>query len=451
MQSKISEEMAISIFLIVWNIFDVLVHVMNYMIELYRITGNIIGAIVAISALIKYIGDYRRHISIIGFFSIIIVNSFHAPLYGAEIAVAIFIGGSLFQIAKLAQIQYADDVKNTKYQKLVFSTWFAIAITILSQFIIFPVGSLNDSYGYQFMSVDQTDTTSELPVPQVSDGLLSAFFGLDNELPRRAMNFVPGAEGKDGMPVIFSEEVDLDSMQAGDFRVTTQSNETGYVHGVTLAPAIDEGELRTALLVGYYGSVEDPPILVEIVGNLYSIDRSVNFKGSSIDVIPLVDGPTLIFAEIVPESAWSVTIGRRPDRITFSGSGVPEMEDIRQVIRVAWAGGVELEDGREIDSSNLVHYTVTVEASNGSTREITPIAFGDLYDNDNNHLLCLDTDDLPISVAFQEGLLVDPNHDLNPETSIPITDTGGLAIATTGQVTTTGLVTIDKREETNHH
>jgi hypothetical protein len=89
---------------------------------------------------------------------------------------------------------------------------------------------------------------------------------------------------------------------------------------------------------------------------------------------------------------------------------------------VTWAGGVELENGNEIDSSNFIHYAVVVEDSNGLTREINPIAFADLYDNDNNHLLCLDAADLPISVTFQEGLLVDPNHDLNPETSVLIND-----------------------------
>jgi hypothetical protein len=420
---KISKEIAISIFLIVWNIFDVLVHVMNYMIEPYRLTGNVIGTIVAITALIKYIGNNRKYISIIGFISIIVVNLLHAPIYGAEIIVAIFIGVSLFLIAKLSQIQFGDKVKKTKNKKsVIYSAWFAIIIAFLSQFIIFPVGSLNDPYGYQFMSLEQTDTTIELSIPQESNGLLSAFFGLDNELPRRALNFVPDGEGMDGMPVIFSREVDIESMQAGDFRVTAQSGDVGYVHGVTLAPAIDEGELRTVLLVGEYGSLEDPPVLVEIVGNLYSIDKSVNFKGSSIVVIALEDGPTLISAEIVPESIWSRSIGKRPDRTTFSGSGIPEMEEIKQVIRVTWAGGVELENGNEIDSSNFIHYAVVVEDSNGLTREINPIAFADLYDNDNNHLLCLDAADLPISVTFQEGLLVDPNHDLNPETSVLIND-----------------------------
>jgi hypothetical protein len=396
---------------------------MNYMIEPYRITGNIIGLIVAITSLIKYIGNYRKYISIIGFISIIVVNLLHAPIYGAEIVVVIFIGVSLFLVAKLSQIQFGDKVKKTKNRKsVIYSTWFAIIIAILSQFIIFPIGSLNDPYGYQFMSVEQTDTTIELAIPQESNGLFSAFFGLDNDLPRRALNFVPDGDGLDGMSVIFSREVDLESVQAGDFRVTTQSGDVGYVHGVTLAPAIDEGELRTALLVGEYGSVQDPPVLVEIVENLYSMDKGINFKGSSIVVIPLEDGPTLILAEIVPESIWRRNIGKRADRTTFSGSGVPEREEIRQVIRVTWTGGVELENGNEIDGSNLMHYIVTVEAANGLTREISPIAFADLHDNDNNHLLCLDTFDHPISVRFQEGLLVDPNQDLNPETSVLITD-----------------------------
>ncbi|MHA3842447.1 hypothetical protein ACSMXM_14280 [Pacificimonas sp. ICDLI1SI03] len=51
-----------------------------------------------------------------------------------------------------------------------------------------------------------------------------------------------------------------------------------------------------------------------------------------------------------------------------------------------------------------------------------PVALADLGDGDNNHVLCLDTKDKPISAAFPAGILTDPNDDLNPDTSILVRD-----------------------------
>jgi hypothetical protein len=77
---------------------------------------------------------------------------------------------------------------------------------------------------------------------------------------------------------------------------------------ITLADSSpdDKGELRTALLVDHYGSIDDQPAKVEVIGNLLSIDNTLNFKRASIDVIPLEEGPTLVFAEVVPESEKEV-------------------------------------------------------------------------------------------------------------------------------------------------
>ena len=46
------------------------------------------------------------------------------------------------------------------------------------------------------------------------------------------------------------------------------------------------------------------PVNVDIVGNRYPLTASINFRDSSATVIPIEDGPTLIYAEIVPGSQW---------------------------------------------------------------------------------------------------------------------------------------------------
>ncbi len=269
-------------------------------------------------------------------------------------------------------------------------------------------------------SRDLADTTADANLPRESGGqsaeLLSAFFGLDNALPRTARLICRGAPGKDGMPVIFSTEIDHTTLQAGDFRVTTASGATGKMHCVTLLPATDAGELRTVLLVGEFGDAgTDPPVSVEIVGHIHSIDGIMDFRGARIDVTPLASGPSLVMAEIVDPAARDLGLGQR----RTDGSDCPS-EGIEQAVRVVWAGGVTLENGDEPGDAERDLYRVTVRAADGTEREITPAALADLGDGDNNHLLCLDTADTAVSVSFPEGILTDPNDDLNPATSVAV-------------------------------
>ena len=65
---------------------------------------------------------------------------------------------------------------------------------------------------------------------------------------------------------------------------------------------------------------------------------------------------------------------------------------------------------------------MTLQTVEGERREGVPVALADLGDGDNNHVLCLDTKDKPISAAFPAGILTDPNDDLNPDTSILVRD-----------------------------
>ena len=289
------------------------------------------------------------------------------------------------------------------------------------------VGCQGDNSELAFTSDEQTDSTPNTSLPREANGqsadLLSAFFGLDDNLPLMANRGIcDGAGGADGMPVVFSAEIDFDTMQAGDFQVTTASGKSGSLACVTLRPAIGEGELRTVLLAGDYGSADvDPPVTVKIVGNLHSLDQTLNFKGAEIAITPLEPGPSLVFAEVVPESSWH--LGRESDGSWGSSDGCPT-NGVAQIVRVAWAGGVTLENGDEPESGDSVGqlYKVTVESADGSTREVTPVALGDLHDGDNNHELCLDTAQRPLSVSFPAGILTDPNDDLNPPTSVEVTD-----------------------------
>lgn len=81
-----------------------------------------------------------------------------------------------------------------------------------------------------------------------------------------------------------------------------------------------------------------------------------------------------------------------------------------------------MENGDEPGESERQFYTVQVQAVDGTTRLIHPFALGDLEDGDNNHELCLDTEDTPLSVSFPADILIDPNRDLNPATAVEATN-----------------------------
>jgi hypothetical protein len=218
--------------------------------------------------------------------------------------------------------------------------------------------------------------------------------------------------------VIFSHELDLDTMQAGDFRIVAESGAVGLITCVTPAPAEDVGELRTILIAGELGSAEDQPVSVEIVGNLLSKDGQVNFLGTQVEVTPLEEGPTLVWAETVPEAHWD--LGKPATGLAFGGGdGCPL--GTRQVVRVTWAGGVTKPGGAEVDDIERAAYRVTVASGDGDEVELVPFALGDLGDGDNNHELCLDRAGSASRVSFPADLVTDPREDLNPATSIDVT------------------------------
>ncbi len=250
--------------------------------------------------------------------------------------------------------------------------------------------------------------------------LISAFYGLDSALPKRATDRVAcqGGGGGDGMPVIFSHEVDIKTLEPGDFKITTTSGAVKTVTCLTLAPADDPGELRTALLAGEYGSAMDQPVKVEVVGNVLSLDGVVNFKGASVAVTPLEAGPTMVWAEIVPQAQWE--LGRPATRLPWGGGERCPVGTV-QVVRVTWGGGITKPDGPDpADNKERELYKITIEGADGTTAGITPFALADLNDGDNNHLLCLDTTNKVKSVFFPAGYLTDPREDLNPDTTITL-------------------------------
>lgn len=234
-----------------------------------------------------------------------------------------------------------------------------------------------------------TSVPSKGPLPQPA--LLSAFFGLDDALPAQAFLLCTSAPGADGMPVVFSRRL-LADPDPEAFEVTRRSGTTTRAACATRAPARGADEGHTILLAGDFGDPTDPPVRVTIVDEV-TLDGDAPAKGLFVDVTALEEGPSLVLAS-----------AHAPGSID---SNCPE--DTRQIVQVAWAGGVTATS----DESHRRAYLVKVGGA-----ALAPFALGDLGDNDNYVHLCLDRDG-PITEVFAEAARVlDPRGDPNPQTRL---------------------------------
>lgn len=266
-------------------------------------------------------------------------------------------------------------------------------------------GNRNPREIYLSASVPDIDKTRETKI-------LTAFFGLDNGLSQRARAIYWNAAGQDGMPLVFSHELDPNTLEGSDFAVTSQDGTVFEVEAASFLPANEEFELRTVLLIGEYGNHPDnPPVSVEIVGDLMA-RTGQNFKGDSISVIPLEEGPVLSYAEYftIDEDYPYIESG--------DGCDCPK-EETQLVVKAVWSGGVRAVNGEELGENEKDDFIVTLVQGEDTLR-VSPFLLADLGDNENNIDLCLKESGIPILVQANENIAIDPNDDKNPKTEVQV-------------------------------
>jgi len=254
------------------------------------------------------------------------------------------------------------------------------------------------------------DCTGEYASEEIQDTLVSAFFGLDNALPSLFLcNQQAGL--LDGMPVNFKFPLDASSLSETDFEVI---DSLGNIHTpicVSMAPADENGENRTVLLLGEFGTaVINPPIEVRVVGDLLTTNTLsgesvcsaiINLNGiTTKNVIPLADGPSLFFAQ------------RIDGNLNECNSGT-------QTVQVAWNGGITPFIGGDTES-DLFQYYVGYSYCSGDLLPHVPISIVDINDNDNFHQLCFSTSDEIVKISMMANTVEDPNHDPNLYSEIDV-------------------------------
>ena len=235
--------------------------------------------------------------------------------------------------------------------------------------------------------------------------ILSAYHGLD-ALPDRASLICPTmVGGTDGMPVVFSVQIDLNTVTASAFVVETADGQNVTPLCATLAPAFEPLELRTVLLAGDFGTAEAPPRAVEVVGDVLDVAGTPLRGIRSEQITPLAAGPELVLAErFAPDT--SGLAGECPD-------------GTQQVVQMTWAGGVHGVGHLPLGEAQRLGTILTLEDG----REINPIALAD--DDPDNHVhACLDTDSPARRITVAAGLFEDPGGDPNPATLVDVVSDG---------------------------
>ena len=241
------------------------------------------------------------------------------------------------------------------------------------------------------------------------DTLVSAFFGLDNGLPSLLCNQL-GSQ-IDGMPVNFMFPINGSTLSETDFEVV---DNLGNIHTpmcAILAPANENGENRTVLLLGEFGTaVTNPPVEVRVVGDLFTTDTLsgesacsaiINLNGiTTTNVVPLADGPSLFFAQ------------RIDGNLNECSSGT-------QTIQVAWNGGITPFISGDTES-DLFQYYIGYSDSSGVLIPHIPISIVDINDNDNFHQLCFSTSDEIVKISMMSNTVEDPNQDPNLYSEIDV-------------------------------
>ena len=241
------------------------------------------------------------------------------------------------------------------------------------------------------------------------DTLVSAFFGLDNGLPSLLCN-QPGSL-LDGMPVNFKFPLDASSLSETDFEVLDSLGNIHIPMCAVLAPANENGENRTVLLIGEFGTaVTNPPVEVRVVDDLFTTDtfsgesacsEIINLNGiTTTNVIPLADGPSLFFAQKIDGTLNECSSGT-------------------QTIQVAWNGGVTPYISGDTES-DLFQYYIGYSDSSGVLIPHVPISIADINDNDNFHQLCFSTSDEIVKISMMANTVEDPNHDPNLYSEIDV-------------------------------
>ena len=255
--------------------------------------------------------------------------------------------------------------------------------------------------GLSFTSYAQ----ESLVVRKPDASILSIYHGLA-DIPPLATRLceLPPARDQDGMPVVFSVQINSETITPTAFAVGLSSGEIVSPLCATLRPAVEPLEQRTVLLIGAFSPNDSVPVSVEIVEQLEDANGSSLFGLKSENVTSLAAGPSLVLAERF-----------KPNNSGLDGE-CPEKTE--QAVLLTWEGGVTGPNGADLAEGQRT--AVSVLLQDGASVKPLSLADDDRGQTDNHIVACVAQRSPAVSVSVLAGYFHDPGDDANPETRIDI-------------------------------
>ena len=239
--------------------------------------------------------------------------------------------------------------------------------------------------------------------------ILSIYHGLADIPPFATQIFceLPPTRNQDGMPIVFSVQLDSETITPNAFAVGLSSGETVTPLCATLRPAVGSLELRTALLIGAFSPDDSVPVSVEIVEQLDDVNGLSLLGLKSENVTALAAGPSLVLAERI-----------KPSNPGLRGECPKKTE---QAVLLTWNGGVTGPRGADLAKEQRTAVSVLLE--DGTS--VNPLSLADddpgPGPTDNHTIACIAEKSPALSVIVSAGYFHDPGDDANPETRTDVT------------------------------
>ena len=240
------------------------------------------------------------------------------------------------------------------------------------------------------LAVDSGEAGPTMQSPVV----LSATLGVSDipiPWPLASITGCPQKVGDEGLPVVFNVQVDERSLSPKDFTVTTASGARIKPTCATLRPANESDELYTVLLAGPLGSSTDLPVMVEVTGNVRSLDKESLRGLQSPPVDYGQEGPTL--------------------ELAFLDSARPACSSLGASTEIAltFNGGVTGPARAEFTTNDLDGFHL-LDTTGGS---YNPLGFDDLNDNDNHVVVCVPEGVVASQVTVEESTVYSVTNNPN--------------------------------------
>lgn len=338
--------------LILWNIFDVVVHVVIDMVEPWRVAGNVVGVVASLIVLLGVARAYAPQLLVGGAIVVVALNAIHSVLHGWVAPSFVFIGVSLFLLLRWAQgiFRKSASTNDAADAPVYLRWWMALGATLVGiagialvgeQRELGPLAELHDgqlvaadywadeplilSAGMGFDNIIGLPEVNAETVEEAGGSWYGSVTCTSGEAPATGA-FTSAASSQqvgllykgfsdydDGLPIVFSWPVATETVDLTDFRFTLNTGETVFPNSIGMWPNWELNERNTVVAFGDFGnrglSSEDDavfPVRLDIVEDDTPLlligpgGQEFNAVGLSweTDTTPYDSGPKLVGAKL---------------------------------------------------------------------------------------------------------------------------------------------------------